>query len=525
MSQHPSHPKIMLGQRSIADSPLLSHQETSYRFDSSIVLDTMVDGVVIIDQIGNIQLFNAACERLFGFRREEVTGQNVRILMPEPYRSAHDGFLSHYKKTSERRIIGIGREVTGLRKNGTTFPMELSVGEGQSDQGQFFIGIIRDITERKRIESFIQDRESELTAVIETAVDGIIIIDSLGNIRNYNHACERMFGYIKAEAQGNNIKMLMPSPYYDEHDQYLKSYRSTGVKKIIGTGREVVGRRKNGGTFPIELSVGEIARDNNPLYVGILRDITERKSIEEALKESIRSTEQANQAKSEFLARVSHELRTPLNAILGFSEMMSLKTLGPLPESYAGYVTDIYKAASHLHSIVADLLELSQIETHSFQVGEAIISARDIIDEALAFFREQAAAVQCKMTIDCADEIPKFKGDARMLRQVLINLISNSIRSIKTNGQIIVQCQYRDDTDIKITVIDNGCGISKESIKLLFEPFGQARAYVSHQRHGTGLGLPISKGLIEMHGGQLNISSTLGQGTSVVFSIPKFRIC
>jgi PAS domain S-box-containing protein len=251
------------------------------------VLNTVVDGVMLIDKHGTVRMFNAACERLFGYARDEVINQNVKMLMPSPFHEEHDRYLANYQRTGERKVIGIGREVVGRRKNGTTFPMDLSVGETTEDDGEpVFVGVIHDLTERKRGEQALREAAEGLRAVVDTAVDGVILIDARGVVRMFNPACERLFGYAQEDVIGQNVKMLMPSPFHGEHDHYLANYHRTGERKIIGIGREVVGRRKDGTTFPMDLSVGETQQGGESVFVGIIHDLTERKSHEQAQREA-----------------------------------------------------------------------------------------------------------------------------------------------------------------------------------------------------------------------------------------------
>ncbi len=194
------------------------------------VVDTAVDGVILIDAIGGVLMFNPACEKLFGYSAAEVLGQNVKMLMPPPYRDGHDGYLENYVHTGVKKIIGIGREVTGRRKNGTTFPMDLSVGEAQSDGKAIFVGIIHDLTERKRADREIRETAARMKALVETAVDGVILIDGAGRVQMFNPACEKLFGYTANEVIGQNVKMLMPTSYRDEHDRYLDNFHTHGCE-------------------------------------------------------------------------------------------------------------------------------------------------------------------------------------------------------------------------------------------------------------------------------------------------------
>jgi PAS domain S-box-containing protein len=249
---------------------------------SAAILDAAVDGIITIDEHGTIQSFNRAAEQLFGYGSDQVIGRNVNVLMPEPYHSEHDGYLAAYKATNRPRIIGIGREVEGRRQDGSTFPMDLAVGESRLGGGRLFAGIVRDITQQKRIE----DAEAKASAVLDAAVDGIITIDEHGLVKSFNRAAERIFGYTSDEVIGRNVNVLMPEPYHGEHDGYLAAYKATNQPRIIGIGREVEGRRKDGSTFPMELAVGESRLGGRHLFAGIVRDLTEKKRTDELLRRS-----------------------------------------------------------------------------------------------------------------------------------------------------------------------------------------------------------------------------------------------
>jgi len=244
------------------------------------VVDTAIDGLILIEADGRIALFNTACERLFGYKPEEVLGKNVSMLMPEPDRSAHDGYIARYQATGEKRIIGIGRAVTGRRKDGTVFPFELAIGEYNSPDGKrMFVGVIHDLSKHQR-------SEARFRKVVETAIDGMILIDGSGSIKLYNPACEALFGYTAEEVLGKNISMLMPEPDHSAHDGYLRHHLQTGEKRIIGIGRDVLGRRKNGLVFPFALAVGSFEEDGEPMFVGVIHDLTKYRRSQDKQRES-----------------------------------------------------------------------------------------------------------------------------------------------------------------------------------------------------------------------------------------------
>src|SRR5688572_26566639 len=220
------------------------------------IFDSAVDGIIVIDAKGLVKAFNPAAERLFGYRADEVLGQNVKLLMPSPDREQHDRYLQNYLTTKVPRIIGTGREVRGRRKDGSTFPLHLSVGEMELDGEPAFTGILHDLSRRVAIEEALRKSEERVRSIVESAVDAIVVIDDRGLIQAFNPSAERLFGYTISEVMGHNVSILMPSPDRERHDAYLHHYLTTGEQKIIGIGREVTGLKKDGTRFPVHLSVG-----------------------------------------------------------------------------------------------------------------------------------------------------------------------------------------------------------------------------------------------------------------------------
>jgi PAS domain S-box-containing protein len=282
------------------------------------VVDTAISGVILIDARGCVLMFNPACERLFGYSANEVIGQNVKMLMPAPYRDEHDRYLANFHQTGVRKIIGIGREVSGRRKNGSTFPMDLAVGEAIQDGESIFVGIIHDLTEREWIGKALREGAARLKAVVETAVDGVILIDACGRVLMFNPACEKLFKFQAEEIIGQNVKMLMPAPYRAEHDGYLRNFHQTRVRKIIGIGREVTGQRKDGSTFPMDLSVGEAIQDGESIFVGIIHDLTGRKKTEEQLVQA-----QKMETVGQLSGGIAHDFNNLLTVIVGNSEFLA----------------------------------------------------------------------------------------------------------------------------------------------------------------------------------------------------------
>ncbi len=276
----------------------LVEAQKSLKTRSNAVLDNVIDGIITIDERGTIDSFNSAAERLFGYQASEVMGKNVNMLMPEPYHSEHDQYLKNYIESGVSKIIGIGREVVGLRKDGTTFPLDLGINEIYLGEKRMFTGIVHDTTERVMAESQListnnqlnKNRE-QLMATFVNAFDAIITIDEKGLIQSLNPSAERTFQYISSELLGKNIKILMPEPFRSEHDRYLTNYLESGVKKIIGLRREAMGLRKDGTTFPLDLGISELYLGETRIFTGIVRDITEQKEVEKKLGQTMHETQ------------------------------------------------------------------------------------------------------------------------------------------------------------------------------------------------------------------------------------------
>ena len=282
------------------------------------IFNTTIDGIIVIDAKGTIEAFNRGAEKLFGYPETEVVGRNVSVLMPSPYHEEHDGYLARYLTTGDPHIIGTGRDVTARRRDGTLLPVRLSVSEMRIGGERKFTGMLQDLTQRDRLDHDLQASDARWRAIVDSAMDGIIAIDQHGRVETFNPAAERLFGYTEQEVLGRNVDMLMPSPYHEEHDSYLSRYLATGRAKIIGIGREVMGRRKDGNTFPLHLSVGQITIGGQRKFTGILHDLSGRVEMETTLRE------QAALARlGEMAAVIAHEIKNPLAGISGAVQMLA----------------------------------------------------------------------------------------------------------------------------------------------------------------------------------------------------------
>ena len=481
------------------------------------LISTAVDGIIVIDGSGNIQVFNQACERLFGYAPEEVLGRNVKMLMPAPYREEHDGYLEHYRKTGEKRIIGIGREVVGQRKDGSTFPMYLSVGQGQSDGAAIYVGIIHDLTERNAAEQRILEREERLRSILDTVPDAIILIDDRGVVESFSPAAARMFGYTPAQVVGQNVKMLMPPGYREAHDGYLRRYLDTGEKRIIGIGRVVVGQRSDGSTFPLELAVGEILLGDQRLFTGFVRDITEKQGTERRLEEMQSELLHVSRlsAMGQMGSALAHELNQPLAAIMNYVKAAH-RTLEPVDDPRVARARELITKASDQTARAGNIIRHLRDFIAKRESSRSNESLHKIIEEAIALGLVGAADANVKVKVLLDPEIPPVLVDKIQIQQVIINLIRNAVEAMQQVPvrQLVIESLVAEPNLAQVTVADTGPGLPQEVASRLFQPF------VTTKEKGMGIGLTICQSIVTAHGGRIWATPNQDAGVSFHFQIP-----
>ena len=393
-------------------------------------------------------------------------------------------------------------------------------------------------------ERTIQERTASLEAhqirlrsIIETAVDSIIVIDTRGVIESVNPAVTTLFGYPPEELLGQNVSILMPLPYSREHDGYLRSYLTSGMKKIIGVGREVTAQRKDGSMFPIELSVTEMDLQGTRKFTGTVRDITDRKRAEDSLAQAAQNLEWKNweladardqaleavRAKSEFLATMSHEIRTPMNGVIGMTGLLLETTLSEEQREYAEVVR---RSGEHLLDVINDILDFSKFEAGKASLELIDFDVRATAEDAVGLVAERAYAKGLELACLVQASVPTtLTSDPGRIRQILVNLIGNAIK-FTDQGEVVVTINLahtpEDDTSkealVRFEVADTGIGLTPEQSAKLFRPFTQADSSTTRKFGGTGLGLAICKQLAEAMGGQIGVISSPGQGSTFWFT-------
>ncbi|MDT4291831.1 PAS domain S-box protein [Methylomonas sp. MO1] len=392
------------------------------------------------------------------------------------------------------------------------------------------VGSITDITERKaaeeellkyreHLEELVAMATTEVKAIVQTAVNGVISIDSSGLIRMFNPAAEKLFGWSSAEIVGKNVSLLMPEPDASAHDSYIQHFLATHQAKILGIEREVIAQRKDGSRFPANLAVGHgIISEGRHLFVGFISDISLQKQAEQELRLAKEAAEAAAKAKANFLANMSHEIRTPMNTVIGFAEV-ALQDQN-LAGDTRGHIKTILSSGRHLLSVINDILDFSKIEAGKVELESVCFNLPFAVQEALQIMGLRAAEKGLRIDLAIEAGLPThFVGDPNRLRQVILNLVGNSVKFTDT-GSIGVTITRAEGVEmLHFAISDTGIGMTPEQTEHIFESFSQADASTSRRFGGTGLGTTISKQIVEMMGGRIWVESQAGVGSVFHFTV------
>jgi PAS domain S-box-containing protein len=363
----------------------------------------------------------------------------------------------------------------------------------------------------------------ELRAILDTATDGVLVLDRTGRVLSANRSAQALFGYEAKQLADLSVgELLVPESRRAvlEHLDRLAHGAGAGM---LDAGYEVIARVRQGGLVPLYMTMGSI--EDGEKLCAVLRDITAWKRTEEELIGAKREAEQASTAKSEFLAKISHEIRTPLNAIIGFSEVMMDERFGPIGnDRYRQYLKDIYSSGGHLISLVNDLLDLSKIEAGKLELTFVSVNLNDLVQQCVAIMQEQANRERVIIRTSLPANLPQIIADTRSMRQIALNLLSNSIKFTGAGGQIIISTALTDEQEVVLRVRDTGAGMSEKELQTALEPFRQVATAARWGTSGTGLGLPITRALAEANHARFRITSHVDDGTLVELAFPATRV-
>ena len=500
----------VIGESKIARDVTAARQlERDARHFAAIVASSD-DAIISKDLDGTVLTWNAAAERLFGYRPAEIVGRSIRLIVPGDRQAEEDHVLA---------AVGRGEtidhfETVRQRKDGALIPISLTVSPIRDAAGEI-VGaskIARDLRRTERIQSDAR----HLAAIVDSSDDAIVGKDLNGVVMSWNAAAERMFGYSPEEMIGRSVRLVIPEDRQHEEDDVLKRIRLGHRIDHY----ETVRRRKDGTLFPVSLTISPVYNEQG-IVVGaskIARDVTERARADLERRRLLEIARATNRLKDEFLATLSHELRTPLNAIAGYARMMQT---GLLRGDRQGRAIDtIVRNASSLTQMIEDVLDVSRIIAGKVRLQVRAVELSQIVREAVETAQPAADAKGIRVDVHLDPRGTVVSGDPDRLRQVLWNLCSNAVKFSERGGRVKVRLERVND-QVELTVSDDGIGIAAEFVPYLFERFSQADPAINRLHGGLGLGLAICRHLVELQGGRISAHSDgAGQGATFRIELP-----
>jgi len=482
------------------------HEESIGRL--AAIVASSDDAIVGETLEGIITDWNRGAEVIFGYRPGEVLGKSVGILLPDDHAGETDRILERIR--AGERVDHF--ETQRKRKDGAVIDVSVTVSPVWDAVGRL-VGaskVARDISAAKLAERALAEREAHLQSVLDTVPDAMIVIDTRGIMQSFSATAARLFGYEAAEAIGQNVKILMPTPYREGHDGYLKNYMTTGERRVIGIGRIVVGRRKDGSTFPMELSVGEMSVGERRFFTGFARDLTERQDAQQRLQDLQSELIHMSRftALGEMASTLAHELNQPLTAaasyLNGARRLLDQSQTDQLP-----MVRDAVDRAAQQALRAGQIIRRLREFVARGEAEPKIENLARLIEDASALALVGAKETGARVAFRFDSSIQSVLADKIQIQQVLLNLIRNALEAMleAEPRDLTISTERSDAETAVIAVTDTGPGIAAEIRDQLFQPF------VTTKRHGMGVGLSISRTIMESHGGRIWVEPNPMGGT------------
>jgi PAS domain S-box-containing protein len=479
----------------------------SYRSVAQLtaIIDSLPTAIVMLDPTGKIALVNAQAERLFGYPRAEMIGEMVELLVPNRFRKGHPPLRIGFTKDPTARPMGAGRDLFGLRKDGTEFPIEIGLNPTKTEEGLFVVSAIVDITERKRM-------EARFRATVESAPTAMVMIDQAGMIVLVNTELERLFGYDRQELLHKKIEVLLPERFRSAHPGLRTQYFGSPDARRMGAGRDLAGLRKNGTEFPIEIGLNPVQTDEGLFVLSAVVDISERTRQAAALRQSNEALERSNIDLQRFAYIASHDLQTPMRSIASFVDLLRSNYDDKLDAQGKDWIRRTSQSVNHLQTLIQDLLEYSRVDAQARPFER--VSIRDVFDRAMSLLDASIRESRAEIT---SGELPDVTGEPSQLVQLMLNLMGNALKYRGSEAPHIHVSAEKRGADWTFAVRDNGIGIAPRHHQRIFEIF--KRLHDAKEYPGSGIGLAVCRRIVSRHGGRIWVESESGKGSVFYFTI------
>ena len=502
-------------------TPTAASESAEPKDEAYDILAFLPEAVVGVLADQTIVFFNTSAEQMFGFGADEAIGRPLDILLPEAFREHHRGLADGFRRSAtEARLMQSRREVFGQRRDGNVFPAEVTLVKGSREGRAVMFAIVRDVSEQYQREARLAASEQKYRAIIETSPEPILIAEA-GSSRlvEANDAAARLFQCRREDLIGLHQAELHPTEMRERFQQTFREHIDAGRVTVP----DAVIQTASGESVPVEICASPVMFGRSLHVVGFFRDMSRWIAHERSLRQALDAANTAVTAKKMFLANMTHELRTPLNGIIGFSDLIAREFHGAHHQpQYREYGELIHTSGQHLLEIVNDLLDLSSLEAGKLALAEEECEVAKIVEEC----RRILERAMVKHDIGFTAAIPAQFGlhaDRRAVKQMVLNLLSNAVKFTGEHGQILVTAAANENGEPVVAVSDNGIGIVPERLGGIAEPFAAGENIYSRRKGGTGIGLSITKGLLERHGGRFEIESEPGKGTTARLVFPAAR--
>jgi PAS domain S-box-containing protein len=479
------------------------------------LLETAPDAIVVSDASGCILLINKQTERLFGYSRDQLVGQPVEILVPGQFRAKHAAHRDAYVALPRTRLIGEGRDLLGLRRDGSVFPVEICLSPIKTPQGTLVSSAIRDITARKLAEQALRASELKFRGILDSAPDAIVIADVDGVIALVNTAAERLFGYCRDELVGRPVEMLIPAKLRRAHPQHRRGYTQHPHTRAMGEGRALRGLNKGGGEFPVEIMLSPLQSSDGTLITAVVRDITDRRLAEATLLNTVEELKRSNEELRQFANVASHDLQEPLRMISSYTQLLAERYKGRLDADADEFIGYAVEGSTRMQVLIKDLLAYAHVGAGTHVLAR--IAAESSLIAALSDLRPM---IEDSGAVITHDPLPTLDTEASQLTRVFQNLIGNAIKYRRAEApRVHVSAMNFAGREWIFSVQDNGLGIEPQHFERIFVLF--QRLHRKEEFEGTGIGLAICKKTLERLGGRIWLESQPGVGSNFYFALPQ----